>query len=333
MFKTKKILLVLVSVFMILVLAGCGGGQTEKESITFAEGDWDSIRFHNQIAQIIIEAGYGYETETVIGSSMALFQGVTSGDIDVFMENWSNNRKDIYEEALANGEIVQASLNFDDSQEGLFVPTFMIKGDPDRGIEPMTPNLRTVKDLENYWDVFKDPEDQSKGVIYGSIPGWTTDEILREKLENYGLFEYYNYFSPGSDTALATSMVTAYERGLPWVGYYWGPTWVLAQLDMTLLEDEPFSQELWDAGYLCEFPSQPVFIDVHKDLPERAPDVVEFLQNYQTSGTITGEGLLYIKDNDADANEAAIWFLKEHEEVWTRWVSAEVADKVKAAIQ
>ncbi len=333
MFKTRKFVLVFVSVLLLVVLTGCGGGQTTEEPITFAEADWDSIRFHNHIAQIIIEAGYGYETDTMVGSSMASFQGLVNGDIDVFMENWSNNRKDIYEEALSNGDIVQVSLNFDDSEEGLFVPTYMIEGDPDRGIEPMTPDLRTVKDLADYWEVFKDPEDQSKGVIYGSIPGWTTDAILREKLENYGLYEYYNYFSPGSDTALATSMVTAYERGLPWVGYYWGPTWVLASLDMTLLEDEPFSEELWNAGYLCEFPSQPVFIDVHKDLPERAPDVVEFLGNYQTSGTITGAGLLYIKENNADAEEAAIWFLREYEEVWTEWVSDDVAESVKAAVQ
>jgi len=325
-------------VFVLLLLSSllfgtaCGKTVNNQKPITFANADWDSIRFHNHIAEIIIESGYGYETDEIVGSSQAAFMGVRNGDIDVFMENWSHNRKDIYEEALKNGEIIQVSLNYGDTEEGLFVPTYMIKGDPDRGIEPMTPELKTVKDLERYWEIFKDPEDPTKGRIYGSIPGWTTDEILREKLQNYGLLDKYNYFSPGTDTALATSMVTAVERGKPWVGYYWGPTWVLAKLDMTLLEDEEFSEEKWDAGYLCEFPPQPVYIDVHKDLPARAPDVVEFLKNYKTSSALTGEGLLYMKDNDADAEEAAMWFLKEHQEIWTKWVPNEVAEKVKAAI-
>ncbi|QGU00270.1 Glycine betaine/L-proline transport substrate-binding protein ProX [Candidatus Syntrophocurvum alkaliphilum] len=331
--KYLSLLLVILLSSALLFTAGCGGQDTDGQAtITFGNADWDSIKVHNHVARIIIEEGYNYNTDEISGSSDAIFQALTDGDVDVFMENWSNNRIDIYEEALERGDVVQASLNFDGSYEGLWVPTYMIEGDPDRGIEPMTPDLRTVKDLKDYWEVFEDPEEPGKGRIYGSIPGWTTDEIFREKLENYGLLEYYNYFSPGSDTALATSMITAYERGLPWVGYYWEPTWVISMLDMTLLEDEPFDQELWDSGYLCELPPQPVYVDVHQDFPERKPEVMEFLKNYETSSEMTGEALLYMQENDANEKEAAIWFLNEYEDLWTSWVPAEVADKVKQAL-
>ena len=62
------------------------------------------------------------------------------------------------------------------------------------------------------------------------------------------------------------------------VGYYWEPEWVMAKYDLTLLEDEPFDEELWseETVLLVEWPSVDVTIAVHKDLPEKAPDVYEF---------------------------------------------------------
>ena len=40
-------------------------------------------------------------------------------------------------------------------------------------------------------------------------------------------------------------MISAIERGEPWVGYNWEPTWVMGLYDMTLLEDEPYDEEKW----------------------------------------------------------------------------------------
>jgi hypothetical protein len=37
-------------------------------------------------------------------------------------------------------------------------------------------------------------------------------------------------------------------------------------------------------------------------------------------------------EEEADANETAIWILKELEDVWTEWVSVAAANKVKAAL-
>jgi len=37
-------------------------------------------------------------------------------------------------------------------------------------------------------------------------------------------------------------------------------------------------------------------------------------------------------DNQAGGKDAAVEFLKKHENVWTKWVSADVASKVKAGL-
>jgi glycine betaine/proline transport system substrate-binding protein len=305
-----------------------------KDKIIFADPGWDSVRFHNGVAQMIIEEGYGYPTEVISGSTAATFLGLKEGDIDAYMEIWTTNLGDTYYDPIKEGIIIETSVNFNDNAQGIYVPTYVIKGDSERGIEALAPDLKKAVDLKKYREVFKDEEDPSKGRIYGSPPGWKVDEILRMKLVSWGLEDTFNYFSPGSDSALSAAIVGAYEKGEPIAAYYWEPTWVMGMLDMTLLEDEPYSDEKWaeEGGYACEFAAQDIAIAVNKDLPERAPEVVEFLKNYHTTSAMASAALSYMMKNECDTREAAVWFLKTREDVWTKWVPEEIAEKVKEAI-
>src|SRR5699024_3017930 len=157
------------------------------------------------VAKIIIEDGYGYDTEIISGSTPATFTGLMNGDIDIYMEVWVQNIQESYDSAIESGDVVELSINFDDNRQGLYVPTYIIEEDTERGIEPMAPDLKSVKDLPEYKDLFQDEEDPSKGRIHGSPAGWEVDNILRTKVESYGLDESYNYFSPGSSSGLAAS--------------------------------------------------------------------------------------------------------------------------------
>jgi glycine betaine/proline transport system substrate-binding protein len=307
-------------------------GAEKKEPIVFADAGWDSLRFHNHVAGIIIKHGYGYEYDITPGSTPTTIAGLRNGDIDVYMEVWTDNIMDIYQPAVESGDIIELGVNFDDNAQGLYVPTYVIKGDPERGIEPMAPDLKSVSDLPRYWELFKDPEEPSKGRIVGSPAGWKVDEILVEKMKTYSLEANYNYLRPGSDTALAASIAGAYEKGEPWLGYYWEPTWIMGKYDMTLLEEPEYSKEKWNNGYACEFAPVRVTIAVHKDILEKAPEVVEFLKKYKTTSSLVNEALAYMQENEASAEDAAVWFLKEHEEIWTKWVSEEVAEKIKAEL-
>ncbi|MBO8171670.1 MAG: ABC transporter substrate-binding protein [Bacillaceae bacterium] len=330
-----------------LALAACGADETapqegaendnnqqqEKPVLVFADAGWDSLRLHNSIAQYILENGYGYQTDVMPGSTPATLTGLEGGDIDIYMEVWTGNVEEQYQKMLDSGNVLELSVNFDDNTQGFYVPTYVIEGDPERGIEPMAPDLKSVEDLPKYWELFKDPEDPSKGRIYGAIPGWQVDETMFQKVQTYNLDETFNYFRPGSGAALATSIATAYEEGEPWVGYYWEPTWIMGKYDMTLLEEAEYSDELWNNGYACEFPPNEVTIAVHKDVKDAAPDVVEFLSQYQTSSQLVSDALGYMQDNEATVEQAAQWFLKEHEDLWTSWVPADVAEKVKSSMQ
>jgi len=338
----KKTIMTLFTVLTIIVLAACGGnnndgnnGASEKkeiDTIVFADAGWDSIRIHNSIAQIIIENGYGYKTDVISGSTATTFQGLREGDINAYTEVWTDNIKEVYEEALEAGEIEKLSVNFNDNDQGLYVPAYVIEGDEERGIDPLAPDLKTVEDLKKYPEVFEDPEDPKKGRVINAPSGWEVEKVITEKFETYGLDETLNNFLPGSDAAIVASLVDAYNKGEGWVGYYWSPTAITAKYDLILLEEETFDQEKWDENKGTEFPPNDVVVAVHKDLKDQAPEVVDFLSKYETSSELTEAGLQYMEDNEVDNDEAAIWWMNEYEDVWTEWVSEEVAEKVKEAL-
>ena len=50
------------------------------------------------------------------------------------MEAWTDNYKEVYDSGIDSGDIVELSINFDDNAQGLYVPTYIIKGDAEKGL-------------------------------------------------------------------------------------------------------------------------------------------------------------------------------------------------------
>lgn len=128
-----------------------------------------------------------------------------NNEIDVNMEEWTNNIA-TYQEDLDAGAFTELSVNFDDNYQGLYIPRYVAEAYPD---------LKTVQDLAKYPELFPDPEDPSKGIIYGGIPGWEATEIMEKKIKAYGLDQYYNYLIPGSNAALDSTITSAGIRRSP----------------------------------------------------------------------------------------------------------------------
>ena len=331
--KKVSSLMLLVSL-LALTLAGCSGGSGSggKGEINFADAGWDSNKLHNAIAGTIAEEVWDYSWKETPGSTTVLHEGLLKGEVDVHMEEWTDNLAS-YNEDVRNDKLTELSTNFDDNYQGIYVPTYVIEGDKERGIEAMAPDLKTVEDLKKYPQVFKDEEETDKGRIYGGIPGWEVDEILFNKFEYLNLDENFVYFRPGSEAALATAITSAYEKGEAVAAYYWEPTWLLGLYDMVLLEDEPFDEDTYKEGK-TELPAVTVTIAVSNDFnsDENHKDFVEFLTNYKTSSALTSEGLGHMQESGDDYTNTAKWFLKEHPELLDQWLNEEDAQKMKDAL-
>ena len=328
-----KISMVFVAITIFLLPLNSYAGKTAKDTIRFSDRSWDSIQVHNRIAGFIIKHGYGLDVEFIPGETTSLLTGLIRGDVDVDMESWTENSQEIFNKGIKSGKMVDLGSNYPDSWQGWLVPSFVIKGDSKRGIKPMAPGLKSVFDMPKYWKLFKDPEDPGKGRFYNSIPGWTVTKINEEKFKAYGLDKYFTNFIPGSDAALSGSMIAAYKKGKPWFGYYWAPTWILGKLDMTPLEEPPYSEEVWKKNKACAMMPVRVNITVNVSLLKRAPNVVEFLRNYETTTHLNNKFLAYMQETKGSTEDAARWFLKNNDNLWVKWVPSDVAKKIKAALK
>lgn len=311
-----------------VVIAGLSGCSNKQKEITFADVGWDSVRFHNAVAGLIAESAYGYSWKEVPGSTPIMHEAMIKGEIDVNMEEWTDNLA-TYDEDLAAGLFHDLGTNFGDNIQGFYVPRYVIEGDPERGIEAVAPDLKMVQDLKKYADVFKDDENPGKGRIYGAIPGWEINEIMKKKVEYNGLDKYYNYFQPGSDAALSAAFTSAYEKGEPIVGYYWEPTWLTGKYDLVLLEDYPYTnEENYKAGKTA-CPSVNVTIGTSNNFYETNEEYCQFLEKYETSSALTSEALAHMQDTGDNYDATAQWFLAKYDEFLDQWLPADKAQKVR----
>lgn len=321
-----------------LLLSGGVLAGAASPSIKLGDFSWDSVQLHNRIAGFVLKHGLGMDVQYEFAETMPLLMGMARGDVDATTEIWSDNIKETWSEMIDKGKVLDMGPTYPDAVQGWYVPAYVVKGDADRGIEPMAPDLKTVQDLKKYKDLFvpKSGGEPGKGRFYNGPTGWVTYSVNEVKLKAYGLDSMYENFSAGSSAALATAIFTAYERGEPVLAYYWEPTPLMGMLDMYKLEEPPYEHAKWDEKtYDCSFPPSRVHIGISTKLCTRAPQAVTILANYTSTLEQTNAALAYMKEKDASLEAAAVWFLRTYPEQWHRWfpiANDPRIEKVKAAL-
>jgi ABC-type proline/glycine betaine transport system substrate-binding protein len=129
------------------------------------------------------------------GTTITLETALANNDIQVIGEEWAGRSP--VGQGRGGGKVASLGDTVKGA-EGWWVPEYVIKGDPAKGIKPLAPDLRSVSDLKQYKDVFKDPENPSKGRFLNSPIGWTSEVVNKQKLSAYGLQDDYTNFRSGS---------------------------------------------------------------------------------------------------------------------------------------
>ena len=298
-----------------------------KETIVFSDLNWTSAQVQNRIAQYIVEHGYGYPTDVVLGATLPNFQGLQKGDIHVTMEIWLPNQSLGWEKALEIGDVASVGTSLvGDWQSTFVIPKYIADENPD---------LKTPQDLmkPEYQELFSTADSRGKARLVACVIGWSCEVVNGEQIEAYGLADHLHVINPGSQEAMFAEVYAAYEKEEPWLGYMWGTGDPGLKLDLVRLEEEPYSEECWDADKACAFDESLVLVAVHKSLLPRAPDVIGFLQNWEFSIDVYKEIFQWMDANPgSEASEAALWFLTNNR-IWEDWIPSDIADKVNAALE
>jgi glycine betaine/proline transport system substrate-binding protein len=151
----------------------------------------------------------------------------------------------------------------------------------------------------------------------------------------------WNLFSPGSGGALDASIARAFLRSEPILFYYWGPTAILGKFDAVQLDLGETKPDVYacntdpdcdEPAGKTAYPSSPAVIGAAKWIETEAPAVAEYFGKVGLTNAQISELLVYGDENKADAAETAENFLKTKEDVWTTWVTPEIADQVRASL-
>jgi ABC-type proline/glycine betaine transport system substrate-binding protein len=157
----RSIKTLLGSSLLALTLVATQVPATEKAApIHFGDITWESGSLITEILRLIVEKGYGYPTDTLPGSTVSLEAALAKNDIQVIGEEWAG-RSPAWVKAASQGKVFGLGDTVKGATEGWWVPEYVIKGDPERGIKPLAAGLKSVADLARYKDVFRDPEDVS----------------------------------------------------------------------------------------------------------------------------------------------------------------------------
>jgi len=310
--------------------ATCGTDRT----IDIAEMTWPSAAALAHIHATILKAGFGCNVEIVTGDTVPTSSSMlTRGTPAVAPELWTSAVEEPWTKGKEAGDVVELSNAITDGTvEGWFIPRYTQEAHPE---------LVSIQDVVDHPEYFPDPEDPGQGRLYSCPPGWTCELSTSALFEAYDMEASWNLFSPGSGGALDASIARAFTREEPILFYYWGPTAILGKVDAVMLDMGPVDKDIYacntDAN--CDkpagktaYPSSPAIVGAVAWLPKEAPAVAEYFSKVGLTNAEISELLVYGDENQADAGATAENFLKTKEDVWTGWVSAEVAEKVKASL-
>lgn len=332
----KKLLASTVLAAGLVGFAGAASAQEDCGRVTIANMNWASAEVLANIDKIILEEGYGCEAELVAGdTNPTLTSMVEKGEPDVAPEGWVNAMRTVMDKATQEGRLHYASeVLLDGGVEGWWIPKYMAE---------KYPEIKTVVDALERPELFPHPDDPSKGGLYNCPEGWGC------RVNTVNLFKAYDgpehnfeLVETGSAAGLDGSIAKAYEAKEPWFGYYWAPTALLGKYDMVKLDfPAEFDKEAWVNCITqpdCADPQPNTWIksEVYTIVTDRfkkaGGPAYDYLANRAWHNDTVNKLLAWMIENQATGEDGAYHFLQNNEEVWTEWVSPEVAEKVKKAV-
>ena len=312
------------------VLAECG-------NVTIAEMNWASAEFAANLDKIILNEGYGCDVELVPGATNTTFASMEiKGQPDIAPELWGNAVSVRLKAAEAKGDLTIGVQLISDASEGWFVSEAVAKNHPE---------IKTVADALARPELFPNKEEPGKGAFMSCPAGWAC-EIVNKNMTKETAFNFakagFSVVDPGSSAGLDAAIAKASQRNENWFGYYWQPTANVSKYSLKMLDmDAQFDEKNWHECLVietCDTPKRSNWVEskvntvIVTEFAKNNPQVMGYLNKRTYNSADVGPVLVYMSENQANGEDAAYHFLKTNEALWSQWVPADVATKIKKSL-
>ncbi|MHC8508848.1 MAG: ABC transporter substrate-binding protein [Rhodospirillales bacterium] len=324
MSKARKLIIGMAAGVMI---SSAGVAKADCGEVSITEMNWASSQIITEVSKFLMEQGYGCTVEKVPSATTTSVASLAeNGEPDIVTELWLNSTGDIYAKMEADGKVERLADVFNPGGvEGWWVPTYLAEKHP------------VLKTIEG---VMANPE--LVGGRFNNCPdGWGCRIVNDNIINALNLRGSMKVFDHGSGETLATSIASAYEDKKPWFGYYWAPTAVIGKYPMTKVKIGSIDKMVHQANSnkdnpdpgVSDYPPAPVLTVATKALTEREPEVVALMKNVSFKVDTLNTLLAWQDENGASAEEAAVHFLTNYSNVWSKWVSSDARKKLAKMIK
>lgn len=288
--------------------------------ITIAQMPWPSAVILAHVHARILEARFGCDVQVVAGGLTATGSSMaTTGQPSVAPELWITRIAEIWNPAIENQNVRQAGLSFAGTAlEGWFIPDFVAENHPE---------LSTVEDLRDYWQVFQSGK-TGKAQLISCPSDWACSIINRNMLRALELDGLFEVVEPANRFELDTLIGEAMSKHTPILFYYWQPNAVLAQfsfrqLGMGNYDRDAFSclaKRTCNAPKPSSFAPEPVVIALADRVFEEAPQIAGYFQRAHMPIAEMNMLLAWQSEQGKTGEEAAERFVETREEIWRTWL-------------
>ena len=324
------------SAVAVSALLGGGGAYAACGDITLSVFSWQSAEAISYVDQFILKNGYGCNATTVAGDTIPTITAmVEKGQPDVASEAVPSLLGDVATNGLAEKRIIQIGTAISDgSVAGWYIPQYVADAHPD---------IKTVEDAIKHPELFPAPEAPSKGGVIQGPQGWGDTVVTAQLFKGLKAADKGFVLVPsGSAAALDGAITKAYERKQGFIAAYWAPTSLLVKYPMKRLEMAHDDAEWKRCTTVQDCPDpkpnywKPAEMAtlVSSAFAKRsdAGPALEYLKTRSWDQATVGKVMLWMAENQAPGADGAKWFLKNMPDAWAKWVPADVAAKVKAAL-
>ena len=334
--RARRAAAVAIGLSAVLALSACAqtqesaavdGQDAATATALQAEGPLELVEAPNMenglqayLMKSIVESLGGEAEVTPYGDATVLATAMADSDSMLSMDFWRWQAPDVWDKFVEQDKtVVEIGTTDYKGEEGWYVPTYVIKGDPARNIAPMCPGLPNWEALNECASVFATSKTAPKGQYMEGAESWAPFYGDQERIDNLGL-DYQMVFA-GSEAALFAELTRAYERGEPWLGLMWRPNYLTQTLDLTRVEFPPYTEECWGTTFACQWPETTIYQIGSSELQEKHPTVWNILQKYEMPDERLAELQSYVIKDGLSIPDAAQKWVDENKDIWQGWVA------------
>lgn len=200
------------------------------QEVRFGYVEWPEAVVKTAVVASVLEA-LGYETSSQSLSVPLVLKGVSTGDLDVFVETWWPSMASMVTPYLDDGSLTVSARNLEGTLYRAAVPTYVYEA-----------GITSLADLAANAERFG-------GSYYGIEPGNDGNEIMRRAIEAdaYGLSGWTLVESSEQGMLAAVERAVRQEEWIVFSG--WRPHWMNNAFEMSYLDDP---ENIWGGeGYVA----------------------------------------------------------------------------------